>query len=155
MNRLVLDEILQLIAARIADDGYECIEVDWDSKERVVRVYIDDNKGVGLTDCVSVTRTLEGWEDFEKLIPTSCRLEVSSPGVERPLRLKNHFLKAVGEKVRVRLCEKVLDRKQAVGILLSVEEERDQVVMKTDDGIWEFSLKNLKKANIVYDWEQE
>ena len=91
MNRLQRNEILEIVESVIHPMGYECLEVEWVASEKILRVYIDAENGVDMDDCLEVTRCLNEVESIDEKVPGLYRLEISSPGVDRPLRLAEHF----------------------------------------------------------------
>lgn len=153
-----IEKIWELVDSEICSKGFECIEVEWLMQDRALRIFIDSidsSKGVLLDDCVMVTRMLNEVTLLEEMIQGSFHLEVSSPGVERPLRLGKHFTKVIGSTIKVRLSQKSQDRRNGVGKLISVEENGIIKMELAEGGIWEFPISAIKKANLVYDWDQK
>src|SRR5690606_11556010 len=102
-------EIDRELEARIADLGYELVEVEWAGAARrpIVRIRIDRpgaavGEGITATDCARVSRALEAWFDEGGAMPERYVLEVSSPGVERPLRRPGDFERFAGQRVAVK-----------------------------------------------------
>ena len=87
MNRLQRNEILEIVDSVIHPMGYTCLEVEWVRLRKILRVYIDSENGVDMDDCLEVTRSLNEVESIDEKVPGLYRLEISSPGVDRPLRL--------------------------------------------------------------------
>ena len=152
MNRDQLNKAIELIQGRISPE-LECIDVEWVGHERALRVFIDGTSGVNLDTCAAVSRALNDCTELESMIPGSWNLEVSSPGLERPLRRPEHFRKFIGATVNVNLTEKISDRRQAKGKLLDVSND-ELVTLETEDGPWSFPVTKLHRANIVFDWER-
>jgi ribosome maturation factor RimP len=143
---------MAITEGKLASLGYECIEIEWISHEKVLRIYIDQPAGVMVDDCAKVSRHLMESEEFNSYLPDDFSLEVSSPGVERPLRKLGHFEKHVGEKVKVKLAESQGNRKQGAGVIKAVSPDGD-LTLQTEEGEWTFPLKTLQKAVLLYDWE--
>ncbi len=119
-----LEQIAQEIAEKEGCILYD-VEFVGSGKGRTLRVYIDKDAGVGIDDCTKVSRALNEHLDTNDIIPGGAyNLEVSSPGLERSLRKKWHFAKALGEKIDFRLS-------QSLGSL-GVEEKRWQACKHTD-----------------------
>lgn len=98
--------LIDWLEPEIADLGYELLDVEWSGgRGALLRLYIDSPAGVGLDDCERVSRTVEALLDVEDVVPGPYRLEVSSPGPERPLRTGAHFAAATGAEVRLRLAQ--------------------------------------------------
>ncbi len=151
MNRDTLNKILQIVNKCVTARGYECIEVEWSAVERSLRIFIDHESGVNIDDCVAVNEILSEMPEIDEIVPGSYRMEISSPGIERPLRLGEHFKKHIGHKIKVKLSEKVDLRKQESGQLVSVDEDR--VTIETEQGeSWSFPIDLVKKAHLVHEW---
>ena len=145
MNRLQRNEILEIVESVIQPVGYTCLEVEWVASEKILRVYIDSENGVDMDDCLEVTRSLNEVESIDEKVPGLYRLEISSPGVDRPLRLAEHFNEVIGQDISVKLTEKSNGRKVGRGELLSVDSSGN-VKMDIDGQLWEFSLEILNFA---------
>lgn len=151
MNRENLNEIVDLVSGVSNPLGYECLDVEWVAHERILRVFVDSPSGVGMDDCLKVNRELVELEELDEKVPGSYRLEVSSPGVEKPLRTAAHFSSVIGQNARVRLIEPVGDRRQGTGRVLGVDAE-NFVTLELDAGEWKFPISLLYGAKLVYEW---
>ncbi len=154
MNREDLDRVIALVEPPILPLGYHCLDVSWE-EDRTLRVYIDsiDGDGVDMDDCLRVTKVLNELEALDEMVDGEYALEVSSPGAERPLRLKEHFDSHIGETVEVRLVRKISDRVYGKGKVLSVSSD-GEVCIETSRGQWSFPLNSLKQATVVYNWDK-
>lgn len=153
MNREKRNDIISLVEPLLRQAGYECIEVEWDAHERALRIFIDGPSGVNMDDCLAANRALVNLEELDELIPGSYRLEVSSPGIERPLRELEHFRKAIGEQISVKLSQKVNNQRQGRGRLVAVT-EGEELVLDREAGPWQFPISFVDSAKLVYDWSQ-
>lgn len=153
MNRKKLNDIIALIEPHLKDFGFECLEVEWDLEEKAARIFIDGPNGILMDDCLKVNRVLIDLPDLDQLLPNDFRLEVSSPGIERPLRTSEHFQKVVGEQINVQLVEASGDRQQAIGKLVEVKDD-GWVTLELPSGSWQFPLDLLQRAKLVYDWNK-
>jgi ribosome maturation factor RimP len=104
-----IPEIEEALESRVEALGMELVELEWGGHpgRPILRVRVDFpgsdvRSGVTVEDCARVSRDLEGWLDEHPALPERYVLEVSSPGVERPLRRRRDFDRFVGEEVRVR-----------------------------------------------------
>ncbi|MBQ48270.1 MAG: ribosome maturation factor RimP [Zetaproteobacteria bacterium] len=150
MRRDQLDNIIELITPHLPA-GYDCIDLEWVQSEMALRVYIDkQDSSVVLSDCQTVSHALEEVEALDDFFTGAWRLEVSSPGVERPLRTAEHFESYLGKEISVKLTEKVQGRKNGSGLLQRLE--AGEVFLQTPEGDWCFHLDKLLKANAIYDW---
>lgn len=138
----------QLVGPTVAALGYELVGVEYVSGTRaVVRVYIDRQHGITLDDCERVSRQVSAVLDVEDPIPGNYALEVSSPGVDRPLFEPEHFRRFAGERVRVRLAVLVDGRRTVTGVLQGMD--GDQVVVEEADGAtFRLPLESIAKANL-------
>ena len=156
-----------LVSQIVEPLGLECIEAEWQGHDHILRLFIDrmvladgpaDQAGINLDDCVRASATLNDRSELDDAISGPYTLEVSSPGIERPLRLRRHFERFIGKKAHISLREKTADRWQVEGTLTAVTsgvgEGKDEVTitLDTEVGPLTVDLENLKKASLVYDW---
>lgn len=153
MQRSELNDIIGFISDPLREVGLECLEAEWDDKEKILRLYIDGPDGVVIDDCVKASRKLSELEDLDLRIEGTYNLEVSSPGVERPLRTLEHFNAQVGKKVEAILTECHEDRKHAVGVISKVDMEDGRVFMETNRGEWSFPIDKLNSCKLKFDWQ--
>ncbi len=151
MNRQQYDKIIDLINPKVAPLGYECVEVEWDGAEETLRVYIDRPEGIKMEDCLRVNDLLIESNDLDALVPGDYRLEISSPGIERPLRTREHFSRVIGQKIKVRLAERTQNRMEGAGKLLGIDQD-DIVSLELPAGVWNFPFQAIRKANVVFEW---
>ena len=117
-----IDEII----SRIAESrGCEVVESDLFQvgRRQLLRVYIDKAGGVTIDDCTGLSRELSAALDLEDLIPTAYTLEVSSPGLDRPLKTTNDFLRLKGKRIRMGLSEPFDGKKSLSALLTDADEE--------------------------------
>ena len=121
--------LTELLAPAVAALGYELWGVEHIARGRrsLLRIYIDRDDGISLRDCELVSRQVTGVLDVEDPIRGGYDLEVSSPGLDRPLYTVEQFRRYVGEAVRIRLKAKLEGRRQLAGRLESVSEETIEV----------------------------
>ena len=159
-DRQSLDNLIALIDRVINVSGYECLDAEWVPGERILRLYVDrmekdaSGKGIDLDGCAAVNALLVDFQELDDLIPGAYTLEVSSPGIERPLRRKSHFEQHIGETVQVRLSpggEQPKRKRQVKGRLVAVTSD-DQLTLETEGGALSFPLEQVQKASLVYDW---
>ncbi len=149
----IVEKTYKLLENFIESLGYEVIEIDFlkEQKGWVLRIYIDKEKGVTIDDCVKVSETISPILDVEDYINFSYNLEVSSPGLNRPLRKEKHFKKVIGEEVKISLEEGLEEynmRKNYKGILKKVENEI--LTVEIDKKEYKIPISKIKKANLVY-----
>ncbi|MEJ2415690.1 MAG: ribosome maturation factor RimP [Exilibacterium sp.] len=112
-----------------------------------LRVYIDKEGGVNLDDCEKVSRQISSVLDVEDPIQGQYALEVSSPGVDRPLYTLAQFSRYVGERVNIRLRVPFEGRRKFTGILSGVED--NDVLVVVDEHEYLLPVETIEKANII------
>jgi ribosome maturation factor RimP len=126
-------QISGLVERAVRALGYELVGVEWMPRPKnghLLRVYIDSPNGVDLTDCERVSHQVSGLFDVENPVPGDYTLEVSSPGLDRPLFELAHFKRFVGETVRVRLYAPQEGRSNFKGVIRTVK--GDEVWIEVD-----------------------
>ncbi|HBO2798685.1 ribosome maturation factor RimP [Pseudomonas aeruginosa] len=144
-----LEQLQALLAPVVEALGYECWGVEFISQGRhsVLRVYIDRPEGILIDDCEAVSRQVSGILDVEDPISGEYTLEVSSPGMDRPLFTLEQFAKHAGEQVKIRLRSPYEGWRNYQGILRGVEEQ--DVVVLVDDHEYLLPIDSIDKANII------
>jgi ribosome maturation factor RimP len=117
--------LLDLLEAEVASLGYELVDLDLRiGGDGLLRLYIDAEDGITLDDCERVSHQVSGLLDVEDPIPGHYTLEVSSPGVNRPLRTRAHYRRFAGERAKVELARPREDgRRRFTGLLGPVEDD--------------------------------
>lgn len=152
----VVSRIWALAEPVAASLGMELIEVDHSGggRRQVLRLFVDKPGGVAVEDCKRMSREVEARLDAEDLIGSAYLLEVSSPGLERPLRRPGDFQRYAGRRVRLRLRSPQGKPRLVFGVLLGIEGE----VVALETGVGEpqrFALGEIAKARLEVDWEAE
>jgi ribosome maturation factor RimP len=148
----------------VRDAGFDLIEVQYSREPSgwVVRLFIDSPAGagagtstttVGLDDCERVSRDVSAALDVADLIPYAYQLEVSSPGLDRPLRRERDFARFVGESARIRLNDGVEGRRNFLGTLRAASDGRVEIAC--DGRSYRLPIDDIARANLVPDWERE
>lgn len=135
----------ELLENTLPPMGYEL--VDWESspKGRYVRVFIDKPKGVSVEDCARVSRQLTRLFAVENV--DFDRLEVSSPGLDRPLFTAAHFERFAGHQVRIRLARMIDKRRKLTGVLRGLR--GDAVLIDLEGQELEIPLADIESARLV------
>jgi ribosome maturation factor RimP len=113
----------------------------------LLRVYIDSPDGISVEDCATVSRQISALLDVEDPISGEYLLEVSSPGMDRPLYTLDHFARFAGELIKLRLRAPVEGRRNFSGVLKGVEE--DDVVVEVDAHEYLLPFDLIERANVV------
>jgi ribosome maturation factor RimP len=147
MARVERNALIEWLEPEVADLGYELLDVEWHrGRGATLRLYIDAPAGVGLDDCERVSRAVEALLDVEDPLPDGYRLEVSSPGPERPLRTAAHFAAAEGEQVRLRINDAGAVRKRRGRVVATSDET---VRVATGEEEVEVALDDIVAARLV------
>ena len=142
------DWLIELLEAPVQALGYELVDLEAHTGgQGLLRIYIDQEEGINLDDCESVSRQLSAVLDVEDPIRGRYVLEVSSPGLDRPLRTAEHFQRYCDHVVRVKLNQSRDGQRNFKGRLLSVE-ERD-IVVEVDKEIFCLALSDIASAQLV------
>jgi len=144
-----LEELQALLAPVVEALGYQCWGIEFLSQGRhsLLRVYIDHANGILVDDCEKVSRQLSGVLDVEDPVASEYTLEVSSPGMDRPLFTIEQFAAHAGEQVKIKLRTPFDGRRNFQGLLRGVEEQ--DVVVLVDDHEYLLPIDSIDKANIV------
>ncbi len=144
--------VRQRLEAVVQAMGYELVGVEFrpHSGNALLRIYIDKETGINVDDCEQVSRQVSGVLDVEDPIPGHYNLEVSSPGLDRPLFEAAHFARFVGHRARVWLELPMNGRKKWVGVLKGLRE--DQVVLESEGTELLIPLERIEKARLVPDF---
>ena len=131
--------------------GYELVlsELVGRGKSRVLRLYIDAPGGVDLDDCVFISKQVSRLLDVEDPIIGPYTLEVSSPGIERPLAKHEHFVQAVGERVEIATWVQYDSRKNFLGKLLEVGE--GFISLDADGVAYKIDMSSIRRARLKPD----
>ncbi|MEJ2529705.1 MAG: ribosome maturation factor RimP [Gammaproteobacteria bacterium] len=143
------DRLKQLIGRVAEPMGYELVGIEYRSgaDSGLLRIYIDREGGIQLDDCVAVSRQVSAMLDVEDPLKEAYQLEVSSPGVDRPLFVKEHFERFAGSRVRVKLRMKMHGRRRFEGVLQGVQD--DNVVLEMDGEMEYLPLDQIDSARLV------
>lgn len=157
MKPLNLDTLRTLIEPVVTGQAYELVDVEWKTEtgQQVLRVFIDaiGKNAVGLDDCANVSRELSAVLDVADIMPTRYNLEVSSPGLNRPLRKESDFQRFIGQRAKIRTRTAVDEtRRNFSGTLLAVEDGR--VRIDVGDRTYDLLVSDVEKANLVYEFEK-
>ena len=142
----------KLLQPLVEDLGYEFVGLEYSNhpKQSVLRVYIDQDEGVGLADCKIVSHEMAALLDVEDPIPGRYNLEVSSPGLDRPLFTRDHFRQFEGEEVELSLYAPEHSRRKVRGRILGQQDELLKVEMEGTEIALNFN--NIAKARLVPDY---
>ncbi|HEY3449139.1 MAG TPA: ribosome maturation factor RimP [Myxococcales bacterium] len=162
MTHQVAEKAWEIAEPILRNEGLELIDVDYlrEGGRWVLRLFIDKpgsdekGKGVDLEDCQKATHAVETAIEVSDVVPHEYTLEVSSPGIERPLTRPEHFQRFMGKRIQVRTFGPLFDppRKSFTGKLVAFADDAVQVEVE-GAGLFKIERKEIAKANLVAEWD--
>ena len=152
LKREELNRVMDRADELLRPEGFRCIESEWSQHDQVLRVFVGREGGVNMEDCVRATHLLRDQELIKGLPAGSFNLEVSSPGVEPPLRRLEDFSNALGQNIFVHLTERIGSFRRVSGKLESVNEQKKELTVKAGGGRVIIPLSLVHKASLLYQW---
>ncbi len=150
MIRQAPAKVIALLQPVVEGLGYEFVGSEYiaQGKHSVLRVYIDKPEvGINVDDCATVSRQIDGVLDVEDPIQSQYTLEVSSPGLDRPLFCSEHFERFIGQQVNLLLSVPVKGRRKLNGLLQAYD--NGVVKVEFEGEIFEIVFDNIEKARLV------
>jgi ribosome maturation factor RimP len=154
-----IQDLWTLAEPYIRDAGFDLVEVQSGRETTgwVVRLFIDaavqGGTPVSHTDCERVSRDVSAALDVADLIPHAYQLEVSSPGLDRPLRRERDFARYAGQSARIKLVDGVEGRRNFSGMIRGAQ--AGLVEIECEGRSYKLPIERVAKANLVPDWERE
>lgn len=149
-----LQKLNELLQPLVEDLGFEFIGLEYNPnpKHSVLRIYIDHENGVGIQDCETVSRETAALLDVKDPIRSHYNLEVSSPGLDRPLFTPAHYSEFTGYEVQINLYAPQDGRRKFAGPILSAGES--SVNIEQDGSEVTLEYDNIAKAKLIPDYEK-
>ena len=143
-----MDRVKAVAESLLISKGMELVDIEYrrESVGWVLRLTVDKRGGVTLDDCTRVSHEMGRSLDVEDFISNPYHLEVSSPGLDRPLKNERDFIRFSDQRIRVKTIDPIGNQKNFRGKLQTCVEGR--IEMETDGGIIEIPLSNIAKANL-------
>ncbi len=150
----IAKQVSDLVEPILGEMGFELVDVQYLTKygRWVLRLYIDTEGGVTIDDCARVSREIGDLIDVKDVIMHEYILEVSSPGLNRPLKKDTDFMWAQGKRVKVRMAKPVNGRRNFTGYLKNFED--DTLYVEAEGGLMALPRIEVEKANLVYEFNQ-
>ena len=139
---MVLEELLE---STLQGMGYELVEVERLAHNKLLRIFVDKEGGINIDDCVAISNHLSRLFAVENI--DYGRLEVSSPGLDRPLRKEADFIRFIGETVKLKLRIPVQGQRNFVGVLREIN--NGIIKLESEGKLFDLELSNLGKARLV------
>lgn len=152
---MLRDRLIELLEPVVNAIGYEVVLLEFSPRDGsgMLRLFIDAPDGITLDDCEKVSREVAATLDVEDVISSAYRLEISSPGLDRPLVKPEHFRRFKGEIARIQTLAPVSGRRRFQGVLLGATD--DEVTIETADGPITLPLADIDKAKLVPNFDKE
>ncbi|HET6726048.1 MAG TPA: ribosome maturation factor RimP [Gammaproteobacteria bacterium] len=145
----VRDKLFALLEPTIERLGYSVVDIEYHPRGRrsTLRIFIDSASGITLDDCSRVSHQVSGVLDVEDPVPGAYELEVSSPGLDRPLRTAADFERFAGSEVTLKMHAPVNGRRRFRGKLVGLED--GQIVLDVADERFRFARASVDKVKLV------
>lgn len=142
-------QLTELLEAPVAAAGYELVGLEFirAGEHSTLRIFIDHENGINVDDCAEVSRQVSAVMDVEDPITVAYNLEVSSPGLERPLFKSAHYEQFLNHEVKIVLKMAMANRRKWQGMIHAID--GDTLHLMVDGQVEEFALSNVAKANLV------
>ncbi|MDO4977467.1 MAG: ribosome maturation factor RimP [Eubacteriales bacterium] len=148
----IVARVEELVNPIIDENHFELVDVEYvkEGANWYLRVYADKEGGININDCVLISRALEEKLDEEDFIADAYILEVSSPGLGRPLKKEKDFKRSIGEAVELKLYKAEDKQKEFEGILVAYTD--DTVTLEIDEAEKVFERKNIAMIRLAIDF---
>lgn len=140
----------RILTAVVEAMGYEWVGMEFHPRRNnaLLRIYIDNKAGITVDDCQRVSHQVSGVLDVEDLIAGQYTLEISSPGLDRPLFRAEHYERFAGSEVRLQLREMLNGRRKLIGRLQGIR-DGEVVIVDSEGQEWRAPLEQIDKARLV------
>jgi ribosome maturation factor RimP len=151
-SETLLQEVREVVEPILRSQGFELVDLEYQRESRgwVLRIYLDREGGVTLDDCAGVSHEVGAVLEVKDVIPTAYVLEISSPGLTRPLKKPEDFNRFQNRLVKIKLYKPLDGRRNFKGTLLGLEGETVRV--EADGQVFEIPLQSIAKANLEIDF---
>ena len=141
-----------LVLPIIEANNFELVDVEYvkEAGNWYLRVYVDKEGGIAVDDCEVVSRALSDKLDVDDFIADSYILEVSSPGLGRPLKKEKDYIRSIGKEVDIHLYKSIEKQKEFTGVLKSYNKE--EIVLQIEDSDVTFDRTNIALIRLSFDF---
>ena len=142
----------ELVTPIIDENHFELVDVEYvkEGANWYLRIYADKDGGISIDDCVLISRALEAKLDADDFIKDAYILEVSSPGLGRPLKKEKDYQRSIGQSVDIKLYKDIDKQKEFTGILKEYSKER--IILSIGGTDQEFETKSVASARLSLDF---
>lgn len=146
---MMQDELEVLFSPTLSAMGYELWGCEYLSqgKHSLLRIYIDKPNGITIDDCQEVSKQISALLDVEDPIPGNYSLEISSPGIPRPLFKSSQYEQYMGQPVKIKMLKPVAGKRKLEGIIVSVSETA--LILNINDQDQEILFSNIVRASLT------
>ena len=146
------DRLHKLLEPTVNGLGYELLGIERGRgrDSQLIRLYIDQEEGITVEDCETVSRQVGDVIEVERAVAGEYTLEVSSPGIERPLFTLEQHRRFIGNRIQVRLRSLVNGRRRVAGILNDVSDE--QLVVDVDGEAFNVPFPEVERSRLMAEW---
>ena len=152
-TKKIINEVSPLVEGFLHESGMEMVDLEFqfESGRWTLRIFIDKKGGVTVDDCANVNKELGYLIEAKNIIDYHYVFEVSSPGLNRPLRKEQDFIRSIGKMIKLELARPVNKRSKFTGRLTNIRE--GMISLLVDDGsLVELPLKEIDKARVKYEF---
>jgi len=148
----IVNQISDLVEGILEEMGFELVDVEFvpNRGRWVLRLFIDREGGVTIDDCAKVSRELGDLIDVKSVIEHPYVLEISSPGLDRPLKKEKDILKAMNRRIKVRMARPVSGRRNYSGYLRDFKD--GMLHVEIESGLVALSWAEVDKVNLIYEF---
>ncbi|WP_338986683.1 ribosome maturation factor RimP [Fusobacterium animalis] len=150
-NNQIVEKITEIVNPFVVEMNLSLVDVEYvqDGAYWYIRIFIENLNGdLSIEDCSKLSSKIE--DKIEKLIEHKFFLEVSSPGLERPLKKIEDYIRFIGEKITLHLKHKLDDKKQFKAIIKEVN--GNNIIFLIDNKEIEIKFNEIRKANILFEF---
>lgn len=148
---MTVADVEHIVRPCIESMGYELWGLQYlvQGRHALLRIFIDRAQGIGIEDCEKVSRQLSAVLDVEDPISGQYRLEISSPGIPRPLFYPEHYQRYIGEWIEIKLSKPIAQKRKFTGKIISADAQN--VVLDLEEGLGrqDFSFNAIAKAHLI------
>jgi ribosome maturation factor RimP len=156
----LIDKVEELVLPIVEDLGFELVDLEYQREDRgwVLRIFLDKDGGINLDDCATASREISSLLDVENVISTAYNLEVSSPGIERPLKKAQDFVRFSGQLAKIKTIEAIdpdasgRKRKTFVGTLSGFDSDDVLLTLEKSTAVVRIALLQIDKANLKFEF---
>jgi len=151
MSNFLQDKLRRSLTLALEGLGYELVGCELQSNARagaLLKIFIDKIGGITVDDCARASHQIKGILDVDNSMAGDYRLEVSSPGLDRPLYTLAHYQRFLGSRIKIRMREGMNERRHFTGQLTAVNSEQITLLVDGENFILPFS--EIDKANLVF-----